>query len=132
MSYAKVLHQLKEIKALGINNVLPTAHNIEIVNYVLPDQQQDIDFQRRSELGQFMTPSQIVHFMASLFDRSRFEDIRLLDPVAGLGSLSAAFLDACFLCDKVRRAEVVAYEIDPFLILNTAPSVGIDLMLLAS
>ena len=70
MSYAKVLHQPKEIKKLGINNMLPVAHNIEIVNYVLPDHQQGTDFQRRSELGQFMTPSQIAHFMASLFDRS--------------------------------------------------------------
>lgn len=115
MSYVKVLHQPKEIKKLGINNVLPIAHNIEIVNYVLPDQQQGVDFQRRSELGQFMTPSQIAHFMASLFDRSRFGDIRLLDPGAGLGALSTAFLDVCFLSDKMHRAEVVAYEIDPFL-----------------
>ena len=115
MSYAKVLHQPKEIKKLGINNVLPIAHNIEIVNYVLPDRQQSADFQRRSELGQFMTPSQIAHFMASLFDRSKLGDIRLLDPGAGLGALSTAFLDAYFLSDKMHRAEVVAYEIDPFL-----------------
>lgn len=95
--------------------MLPIAHNIEIVNYVLPDLQQTVDFQRKSELGQFMTPSQIAHFMASLFDRSKFEDIHLLDPGAGLGALSTAFLDACFLDDKMHRVELVAYEIDPFL-----------------
>lgn len=95
--------------------MLPIAHNIEIVNYVLSDQQQGVNFPRRSELGQFMTPSQIAHFMASLFDRSKFGDVRLLDPGAGLGALSTAFLDAYFLSDKMHRAEVVAYEIDPLL-----------------
>ncbi len=115
MSYAKVLRQPKEIKKLGINNMLPVAHHIEIVNYVLPDLQETVDFQRRSELGQFMTPSQIAHFMVSLFDRSKFGDIRLLDPGAGLGALSTAFLDACFLNKKMHRVELVAYEVDPFL-----------------
>lgn len=95
--------------------MLPIAYNIEMVNYVLPDLRQTVDIQRRSELGQFMTPTKIAHFMASLFDRSKLEDIRLLDPGAGLGALSTAFLDACFLNDKMRRAELVAYEIDPFL-----------------
>lgn len=94
--------------------MLPVAQNIEIVNYVLPDLQKTADFQRRSELGQFMTPSPIANFMASLFDYSKFEDIRLLDPGAGLGALSTAFLDTCFLNDKMHRIEVVGYEIDPF------------------
>jgi adenine-specific DNA-methyltransferase len=95
--------------------MLSIAGNIEIINYVLPDLQQTVGVQRRSELGQFMTPSQIARFMVSLFDLSKFEDIRLLDPGAGLGALSMAFLDACFLNGKMQRVEVVAYEIDSFL-----------------
>ena len=107
MSHVKGLRHSKEIKKLGINNMLPIAHNIEMVNYVLPDRQETVDFQRRSELGQFMTPSQIAHFMASLFDRSRFEDIRLLDPGAGLGALSTAFLDAGFFDALNLRAALI-------------------------
>jgi adenine-specific DNA-methyltransferase len=115
MNYAKILRKPKGIKKLGINNMLPIAHNIEMVNYVLPDLEEPVDFHRKSELGQFMTPSQIAHFMASLFDPSKFRDIRLLDPGAGLGALSTAFLDACFLNNKVHRVEIMAYEIDAFL-----------------
>lgn len=45
---------------------------------------------KRSRLGQFMTPSVIADFMASLF--SRWPDkVRLLDPGAGVGSLTEAF-----------------------------------------
>ena len=72
------------------------------------------DLQRRSELGQFMTPPQIANFMASLFDFSKYNDIRLLDPGAGQGALSTAFMEACFLNDNVREVEVVGYEIDPY------------------
>jgi hypothetical protein len=46
----------------------------------------------RFELGQFMTPSSVAHFMASLF-QSLNGDIRLLDPGAGVGSLTSALVD---------------------------------------
>lgn len=115
MSYAKDLHQPQESKPVAINSALAISHTTAKVNPEQLDHAQNIDVRRRSELGQFMTPSQIAHFMASLFDRSRFADIRLLDPGAGLGSLSRAFLDACFPGGAGHRAEVVAYEIDPGL-----------------
>ena len=45
----------------------------------------------RAELGQFLTPPQIATLMASMFSVRRPE-IRLLDPGAGVGSLTAAFV----------------------------------------
>lgn len=62
---------------------------------------------RKVELGQFMTPSNVSQFMASLFSE-RKDSIRLLDAGAGVGSLTVAFIDR-WGYDAVR---VSAYEID--------------------
>ena len=52
-----------------------------------------MDPKRKSQLGQFFTPTSIARFMAEMFDGGGKEECRLLDPGAGIGSLSAAFLD---------------------------------------
>ena len=71
---------------------------------------------RRSEMGQFLTPAPIATFMASLFE-NRNTTIRLLDPGAGIGSLSAAFvMEMCQRTRKPRRIELTAYELDSILI----------------
>lgn len=74
-----------------------------------------LDPRRRSDLGQYMTPAPIARFMASLFaDMSG--DIRLLDPGAGVGSLTAAVVERlCVASDKPRSISLVAYEIEPVL-----------------
>jgi adenine-specific DNA-methyltransferase len=51
-----------------------------------------IDEDRKSELSQYFTPVDIARFMASLFQQFD-NDISLLDPGAGIGSLSAAFVE---------------------------------------
>lgn len=48
-----------------------------------------LDPLRRSELGQYFTPAPVADFMAQLLDVSS-EAARLLDPGAGVGSLTAA------------------------------------------
>ncbi|MHB8580509.1 MAG: Eco57I restriction-modification methylase domain-containing protein [Ignavibacteriaceae bacterium] len=71
---------------------------------------------RKSEFGQFMTPSSVARFMASLFPPSYMETCRLLDPGAGLGALSCAFLDRWVAGDfGFRSVEATAYEIDDTL-----------------
>jgi adenine-specific DNA-methyltransferase len=66
--------------------------------------------QRKAELGQFMTPESVATFMAGLFSE-RMGAIRLLDAGAGVGSLTAAFLN------RWGSDEVCAtlYEIDATL-----------------
>lgn len=74
------------------------------------------DAEKRSHLGQFMTPLSIARFMASLFPTSNLQVCRLLDPGAGIGSLSSAFLDRWADGDfHFRHVEVTAYEIDETL-----------------
>jgi adenine-specific DNA-methyltransferase len=67
-------------------------------------------------MGQFLTPAPVAAFMAGMFE-GRKPVLRVLDPGAGVGSLSAAFVDA--MCRRPRRPEAIeltAYEIDPTLI----------------
>lgn len=64
-----------------------------------------------------MTPSTVARFMAALFPPSTLDVCRLLDPGAGVGALSCAFLDRWASGDgfNFQRVEAHAYEIDPFL-----------------
>jgi tRNA1(Val) A37 N6-methylase TrmN6 len=68
---------------------------------------------RKSELGQFMTPSNIARFMASLFPASDLKTCRLLDAGAGVGALSCAFLDRWVDGGfQFQEVQAFAYEID--------------------
>lgn len=70
----------------------------------------------KSELGQFMTPAIIAKFMASMFSPANSEVVRLLDPGAGIGSLTAAFVERlCLAANRPSQIEIVACEVDPTL-----------------
>ncbi len=71
-----------------------------------------IEANRRAELGQYFTPSRIAAFMASLFSIGK--EARLLDAGAGVGSLSAAFLDRAQEMNSSVRID--AWEIDTRLL----------------
>lgn len=74
-----------------------------------------LDPRRRSDLGQYMTPAPIARFMASLFE-SVSGDVRLLDPGAGVGSLTAAVVERlCASAKKPHSVSLIAYEIEPVL-----------------
>jgi len=73
-----------------------------------------LDRQQRSALGQFMTPSRVAEFMADLFPPPANKAIRLLDAGAGIGSLTAAFLER-WGRDHPPGIQVSAFEIDPVL-----------------
>ncbi|MBF0146072.1 MAG: Eco57I restriction-modification methylase domain-containing protein [Magnetococcales bacterium] len=65
------------------------------------------------EFGQYMTPSSVARFMASLFPSSTVQICRLLDAGAGVGALSCAFLDRCVMGGfSFESIEATAYEID--------------------
>jgi len=69
----------------------------------------------RAKYAQFMTSAAIGSFMASMF-RARQSSIRLLDPGAAVGSLTAAFV-ANVLNRPLppERIHVTAFEVDAFL-----------------
>ena len=75
-----------------------------------------LDPKRRSGLGQYLTPAPIGRFMANLF-AGFSNNIRLLDPGAGVGSLSAAVLERTGIVGKKPKAvAVTCYEIEPLLV----------------
>jgi len=66
----------------------------------------------RSRLGQFMTPAPIAEFLAS-FVRCRRKTIRILDPGAGVGSLTAAVIDRLLTrATPPRTISATCFEID--------------------
>jgi adenine-specific DNA-methyltransferase len=70
---------------------------------------------QRSQLGQYPTPPTVADFMASLFNDDKGA-IRLLDPGAGVGSLTSAYIARA--CDHEPRPQSIAataIEIDPDL-----------------
>ena len=71
---------------------------------------------RKSELGQFMTPSSVASFMAGMFPPSSLQTCRLLDAGAGVGALSCAFLDRWLSGGfGFKAVEATAYEVDETL-----------------
>ena len=75
-----------------------------------------LDPKRRSQMGQFMTPASVAKFMASLFADAPELEIRLLDPGAAVGSLTAAIIDNLYpRARPPRRIKVAAYEVEPIL-----------------
>ena len=71
---------------------------------------------KKSRLGQFLTPASTARFMANLFDKNTFPACHLLDPGAGIGSLSGALLEK-WAAGKFdfTSLELTACEIDPEL-----------------
>lgn len=75
-----------------------------------------LDRQKRSKLGQFMTPERVASFMARQFSEVP-KETRLLDAGAGMGALTAAVVArACSSASRPRSIEVTAFEVDPILV----------------
>ena len=75
----------------------------------------DQDADHKSALGQYLTPVQIARFLASLFE-SIDGEVRLLDPGAGVGALTAAFVEeACGRKKRPMSIHASVYELDSAL-----------------
>jgi len=73
---------------------------------------KNTDAEKKSQLGQFLTPASTAAFMAGLFTTTG-GDCRLLDAGAGIGSLAAAFLEQrCAEASRFGHVHVDAFEID--------------------
>ena len=75
-----------------------------------------INIEKRSQLGQFLTPAPIARFMARQFNNLSGH-IRLLDAGAGVGALSAAFVEQLLVStNPIESCFITAYEIEPSFI----------------
>ena len=71
------------------------------------------DSQKKSRLGQFLTPAKTAQYMAGLFRITNTKCCYLLDAGAGIGSLSFAFLENNG--KRFENIELEAFEIDKTL-----------------
>jgi adenine-specific DNA-methyltransferase len=77
---------------------------------------QELCPERRSTMGQFMTPAPVASFMASMFTLNQ-DAVRLLDAGAGVGSLTAAYVaEACGRPDRPESIEATAFEVEPHML----------------
>jgi adenine-specific DNA-methyltransferase len=76
---------------------------------------RNLEAKSRSKLGQYFTPLNIANLMASMAP-STTATVRILDPGAGTGILSAALINK-LLSHAIlpTRISITAYEIDPYL-----------------
>src|SRR5260221_11986464 len=85
---------------------------IDSVDFFRLDANRKLDPDRRSDLGQFMTPPATARLMASMFE-AKDRDLSLLDAGAGVGSLTAAFIsEICNREKKPKSISTTAYEIN--------------------
>lgn len=68
--------------------------------------------QSRKSKGQFFTPAETARYMASLFQIPKKPTIRLLDPGAGSGILTAALVERLQNIRGLQKITVVCYETD--------------------
>ncbi|MBA4375290.1 MAG: adenine methyltransferase, partial [Anaerolinea sp.] len=89
---------------------------IEDMDYIRINAQNAINKDRQSEFGQFFTPPAVSKLMAEMFSFYK-NSIRILDPGAGVGSLSAAFISNSISNPRCpKEIFLTAYEIEPDLI----------------
>ena len=89
---------------------------ITTIDSIRIEASKGLDQSKRGELGQFMTPSVIAKFMASLFPKTN-KPIHLLEAGAGIGSLIIPFLDHILIAKQSKYdVAVTAYEIDAHLL----------------
>ena len=78
----------------------------------MPAHDEQDERQRKSSLGQFLTPPEIANFMARLLDFSERGDVRLLDAGAGQGALTKAAVEKWKAGYPRGTLSACAYELD--------------------
>ncbi|MCC6147870.1 MAG: Eco57I restriction-modification methylase domain-containing protein [Anaerolineaceae bacterium] len=78
--------------------------------------QKSLNKDQQARMGQFFTPSSVAMMMSGMFTQFS-HSINLLDPGAGVGSLSAAFIArALESSPRPKKIHITAFELDPLLI----------------
>jgi adenine-specific DNA-methyltransferase len=76
---------------------------------------EKLDAQHRARWGQFFTPPAVADFLATLIELPTDGELRVLDPGAGVGSLSAALVARAIVDAPGCAIRLVAFEADPAL-----------------
>jgi len=86
---------------------------LEEVDFYRIDATRLVQRERRSELGQFLTPSSAARFIATISEPKTGE-VRFLDPGAGVGSLTAAWVEEILSREnRPSSISITTFEADP-------------------
>lgn len=66
--------------------------------------------EKRKLIGQFFTSAETARYMATMFNKPRKNELRILDPGAGSGILSAAIIDRLQEDTTIERIRLTCYE----------------------
>jgi adenine-specific DNA-methyltransferase len=89
---------------------------LEEMDYLRTNALNSLNKEHQTEFGQFFTPPSVSKLMAGMFSFYK-NKIRVLDPGAGVGSLSAAIVSYAILSPRSpKEIYLTAYEIEPDLI----------------
>lgn len=77
---------------------------------------RELSAKHRASLGQFFTPPSVAALLARLLDVPESGTLRLLDPGAGVGSLSAAVVARMVKERPDLAVHVTAFEVDESLV----------------
>ncbi|MDQ3629829.1 MAG: Eco57I restriction-modification methylase domain-containing protein [Actinomycetota bacterium] len=86
------------------------------------DVSAELSAKHRASLGQFFTPTAAAGFLAGLIELPERGTFRLLDPGAGVGSLSAAVVARVVAERPGVRLQITAFEVDEPLIRHLTAS----------
>jgi len=103
------------LQRFPLSGTIPSVMLVDSVDFFRLDANRKLDPEKRVDFGQFLTPPATARLMASMFE-GRQDELTLLDAGAGVGSLTAAFVDeVCNRRNKPKSIYATAYEIDPTL-----------------
>jgi adenine-specific DNA-methyltransferase len=96
--------------------ILNPALFLDQLDIIRVEVQKSLNKQHQSEMGQFFTPPSVTKMMAGMFTHFQ-PSINLIDPGAGVGSLSAAFISkAVQASPRPEYIKITAYELDGLLV----------------
>ncbi len=94
-------------------NLLSSSHWLDRLEIIRNEAVMRLDPVIQAENGQYLTPVNIACLMASMFSFDERPEITLLDPGAGVGTLTAAFIfQICYSPKKPNKIKAVLYELD--------------------
>jgi len=101
---------------IALNKKVDASDLLEHIDFFRFEACQRLDSACRSSRGQFFTPPPVARLMASMFVK-RPQILHILDPGAGVGSLSAALIsEICHWDKKPKSISLASYEIDALLV----------------
>lgn len=113
-----LMESLSKVESKAVSDVEADSDTLlDHVDFLRIDASRRLDPDHRAEMGQFFTPPAVARLMASMFTE-RPQNLTIIDPGAGVGSLSAALVAEVSRWEDQKPISITlaAYEMEPLLV----------------